>query len=148
MATAARARAKAFSFRGKRKEFLEGQVENFMAAHVARETPRFFKTLFAVYWENFPWRLPIDRDPHCGMLMHDPETPAEVDLRTLTWITTQAKIKSFFWYHRLLVIRAERRAAARAARLAAKATRLAAKATRRAAEVPSEAEESDASEEV
>ncbi|KAJ6472929.1 hypothetical protein C8R47DRAFT_1067216 [Mycena vitilis] len=116
-----RRRPEALNFRGERKEFLDRHIDAFQTATDQRQLRSFWIALFTEYWQNFPWRLPIDQEPHCGMLMHNPESYEEVDLRTAIYIKTQARIKAFYFWHRLRAIRRARKAASAAAVAAAAA---------------------------
>ncbi|KAJ7684858.1 hypothetical protein DFH06DRAFT_1118514 [Mycena polygramma] len=129
-------RPEALNFRGERKEFLNRHVDAFQTAADQRQLRVFWIGLFTEYWQNFPWRLPIDQEPHCGMLMHDPETHEEVDIRTTIYIKTQARIKAFYFWHRLRIIRRAQRAASAAAAAASAAAAAASAAAAAAAAAP------------
>ncbi|KAJ7430403.1 hypothetical protein FB451DRAFT_1199098 [Mycena latifolia] len=58
-----------FSFQGQRAEFLSSRLNTFFASLDKSRLRQFWPVLFDEYWKLFPWRLPVDEEPHCAMLI-------------------------------------------------------------------------------
>ncbi|KAJ7734407.1 hypothetical protein B0H16DRAFT_1731756 [Mycena metata] len=101
---------KPFTFTGAREIFLRERTPAFFEAFTKGKLPEFWRGVFEDYWRYFPWRLPIDLDPHCAM---DVDFPGErlsredIDKRTAILITTQMRVKSWFFHKRLRSIRGQ-----------------------------------------
>ncbi|KAJ6487272.1 hypothetical protein C8R47DRAFT_1071341 [Mycena vitilis] len=100
-----------FRFEGARLEFLETYTEGFME-HVAVEGAlrrRFWPILLNDYWSRFPWRLPIDCEPHESMNdpvpMDLPPTREEAEHRMAIIIGTESRIKCFYFHKRVMMRR-------------------------------------------
>jgi hypothetical protein len=78
-----------FRFQGERRQFLESRVPEFVKDPLSNRRD-FWRQIFVEYWATFPWRLPIDVDPHDGIDMSEPENHRECDLKVGTILTTEA----------------------------------------------------------
>ncbi|KAJ7823363.1 hypothetical protein B0H13DRAFT_2376113 [Mycena leptocephala] len=54
--------------------------------------------VFAAYWSQFLWRLPIDVEPHNAMDVAEPHTGSEAEEQLATRLFTKPRIKSFFYH--------------------------------------------------
>ncbi|KAJ7085999.1 hypothetical protein B0H15DRAFT_950596 [Mycena belliarum] len=93
-----------YHFSPQRAVFLKARVGDYLTALGNGRTPRFWTETFHAYWRHFPWRLPIDEDPHCAMLIDG----VNVDLKSTEWEwryqvveRTQMKIRSYFFRQRI-----------------------------------------------
>ncbi|KAJ7919400.1 hypothetical protein B0H13DRAFT_2320390 [Mycena leptocephala] len=91
-----------FRFQGDRRRFLECRVPLFVKSPLSTRR-EFWKLVFAEYWALFPWRLAIDVDRHDAMNFAEPEDHLECDLKVATMLTTEARIKSFFYHARWML---------------------------------------------
>ncbi|KAJ7726343.1 hypothetical protein B0H16DRAFT_1471393 [Mycena metata] len=102
---AAPRRAPAFRFTGQRAEFLRNHLYDFFTALKAGKLRRFWPDLFEKYWLHFPWRLPIDVDPHCAMDVrvrrNEILTGQDLDRWTATCLIAQKHIKAYLFHKRL-----------------------------------------------
>ncbi|KAJ7715640.1 hypothetical protein B0H16DRAFT_1709752 [Mycena metata] len=96
-------REPAFKFQGERLVFLNQRLELFYDATARRDLHQFWVRLFAEYWHIFPWRLPIDEDPHCGMLTDSSTTinHEDIDKKTAIILNTQMRVKGWFYHKRV-----------------------------------------------
>ncbi|KAJ7028793.1 hypothetical protein C8F04DRAFT_1265546 [Mycena alexandri] len=86
-------RAPCGKFSPEREKFLRRHLEAFYTAGDNGIVRNFWPGLFTAYWDDFPWRLPVDVDPHPGMLVDtEPLSPRDVDARTVVHITTQGAL--------------------------------------------------------
>ncbi|KAJ7029733.1 hypothetical protein C8F04DRAFT_1264631 [Mycena alexandri] len=84
-------------FCGEREKFLMRQLSKFYQAVDYGTVHNYWPRLFREYWKQFPWRLPFDRDPHCGMIIDtEPLSPQDLDAHTVVQLQTQAKLRAWF----------------------------------------------------
>ncbi|KAF7349506.1 hypothetical protein MSAN_01741000 [Mycena sanguinolenta] len=92
-------------FAGARLEFLAARVNDFHMACNEGCTCSFWCNIFRKYWVNFPWRLPLDVEPHCGMDLSDPRGEAELNLAIEIRLATEVCIQRYFWHKRTVYCR-------------------------------------------
>ncbi|KAJ7606995.1 hypothetical protein DFH06DRAFT_1149729 [Mycena polygramma] len=99
-----------FRFTGKCLEFLAERIAYFHNALDAKHPriARFWSTIFEEYWAAFPWRLPVDVDPHPAMDVSQPGTHQEVDEKEVVVLQTQYRIKAFMFHQRMARRRMQR----------------------------------------
>ncbi|KAJ7938238.1 hypothetical protein B0H13DRAFT_2301800 [Mycena leptocephala] len=91
-----------FRFKGEHLAFLQSYIASFVMRPPGSHR-EFWVALFKEYWHTFPWRLAIDVDPHEGMNIDEPSTHAECDLKVVTFLTTEPRIKGYFYHMRWLL---------------------------------------------
>ncbi|KAK7057369.1 hypothetical protein R3P38DRAFT_2759634 [Favolaschia claudopus] len=92
-------------FRGRRLEFLRSRTEELCKRSAAGMTRKWWKDVWAEYWQEFPWTLAINEEPPEDMstypMKSDSElTAEELALKKKTMDDTQAKLKRWFSYAR------------------------------------------------
>lgn len=50
-------------FQGRRHEYLNAAIPEYISASKSNRTGEFWNDTFAGYWAAFPWRLPLAQDP-------------------------------------------------------------------------------------
>ncbi|KAJ7071706.1 hypothetical protein B0H15DRAFT_807049 [Mycena belliarum] len=93
-----------FKFTGMRAAFLKKRLPDYLAAVSDHRLSRFWQRLFPDYWHTFPWRLPIDVDPHCSMpldALTDEAKPSEWEWKYQLVERTQMKIRTYYLRQRL-----------------------------------------------
>ncbi|KAJ7896173.1 hypothetical protein B0H13DRAFT_2338502 [Mycena leptocephala] len=91
-----------FRFEGACRQFLESRVSAFVKDPLSNRR-EFWRQIFVEYWAEFPWRLPIGMDPHGEMNTDEPNNHLECDVKVATLITTEARIKVFFYHARWML---------------------------------------------
>ncbi|KAJ7164819.1 hypothetical protein C8R43DRAFT_1122697 [Mycena crocata] len=89
-----------FKFKGARLVFLKNYTDYFAQAKAGNALPQFWDDICSAYWVEFPWRLPIDEEPHDGVPIDDPLvelSAAESSERRYTMTKTRIEIKTFFY---------------------------------------------------
>ncbi|KAJ7155745.1 hypothetical protein C8R46DRAFT_1041101 [Mycena filopes] len=87
------------TFSGSRLEFLQDWLPRYFEAVDTHELPTFWPMLHAEYWTTFPWRLPIDVEPHCGPECFPDKHPLsheDLDKRTFTRMQTHPASRARF----------------------------------------------------
>jgi hypothetical protein len=51
------------NFQGQRDAFLNAWIDEYMQSSRKKATPTLWPRIFAQYWMNFNWRLPLSEDP-------------------------------------------------------------------------------------
>ncbi|KAJ7720539.1 hypothetical protein B0H16DRAFT_1474371 [Mycena metata] len=87
-----------FRFQGERVVFLHQRLELFYDAVARNDLPNFWRNVFAQYWQLFPWRLPIDQDPHCAMLTDSSTSMTYDDIDKKTAIILSTQMERYLYY--------------------------------------------------
>ncbi|KAJ6467416.1 hypothetical protein C8R45DRAFT_1171850 [Mycena sanguinolenta] len=96
--TIATVSAPPFRFTGQRLAFLESFLDRFDTVCKENRYRPFWREIFKLYWHHFPWRLPIDNEPHCAILYAiAPRGEEELNEMTAITIATETRIKRFFF---------------------------------------------------
>ncbi|KAJ7486370.1 hypothetical protein B0H11DRAFT_1913652 [Mycena galericulata] len=85
-----------FRFKGARRAWLDPQVDAFITAMQKGSLDTFFRGVFTLYWQTFPWRLPVDQEPFPGMAFDDPDIELSVrDRIERDYIVTRTNVHEF-----------------------------------------------------
>ncbi|KAJ7443316.1 hypothetical protein FB451DRAFT_1413802 [Mycena latifolia] len=94
-----------FGLQGQRADFLSSKINEFFESLRDHRLRKFWTKLYAQYWEIFPWRLPVDEEPHCAMLIDGVNCQlrvAEWEWRYQVITRTQTRIRTYFFHKRTL----------------------------------------------
>lgn len=81
-------------FQGQRADFLVGWLVQYQEASRAKKTGELWRDLFAQYWYNFPWRLPLTEDAPGEIVIDTEGWKAPVKpIETLTPVEEEEKTK-------------------------------------------------------
>ncbi|KAJ7044205.1 hypothetical protein C8F04DRAFT_1250803 [Mycena alexandri] len=86
-----------------REIFLCQHLDEYCHAIDNGNASEFWPAFMTKYYHDFPWRLPIDVDPHCAMILDcEPLTPRDIDVRTVVKLNTKKKLRAWFNHKRVL----------------------------------------------
>ncbi|KAJ7155744.1 hypothetical protein C8R46DRAFT_1226817 [Mycena filopes] len=87
-----------YLFHGARDRFIREHLDEYLTAATNVKLHRFWPVFVGKYWAAFPSRLPMDVDPHVGMLLDDPTeqlSPDELAERRRVVLLTTKRIRSW-----------------------------------------------------